>query len=194
MSHKRFRTPLVAVVLLVACTVDSPFPVAPPDVAPMVASDDGTQRAAALLRKKALATDVTASARIGPEGGSLAIPQVGFRMVVPQGALSASTLVTVRASAGPLVVYEFAPHGTTFAVPVRISQDLGGTAWTKVKISAIEGAYFALPSQLDPLRGEAIIDEFLATSVDPLTRMAGFSITHFSGYILASGRTQPPKP
>lgn len=192
--QNRFRTPLAVVVLLAACSVDSSFPVAPSDVTQMVASRDGTQRAAALTRKKALATDVTASARIGPEGGTLAMPQAGFTMVVPPGALSAPTVITVRAFAGSLVAYEFEPHGTAFAAPVRVAQDLGSTNWTKVNIAAIEGAYFATAAQLDVARNEAVIDEFLPASVDPLTKRAGFSIGHFSGYMLSSGRKPPQLP
>jgi hypothetical protein len=188
----RFPTSVAAVLLLLACSGDGALPVAPLDVAPTAATSTDTQRAAALTRKRALTTDLTASALIGQGGGSLEIPQAGLKITVPVGALSAPTLITVRAFAGSLVAYEFGPHGTAFAVPVRLSQELGNTNWTKVKVSAIEGAYFATAAQLDVVRNEAVIDEFLPTSVDPLARKAGFPIVHFSGYMLSSGRTKPP--
>jgi hypothetical protein len=189
----RFHTLVVAVTVLAACTGDTALPVAPLETAAVV-SKSSALLAAGLTRKRGLASDLTVSAVIGPGGGSLEIPQVGFRMTVPPGAVSAPTVLTAKAVAGSLVAYEFGPHGMTFTAPVRISQDLGATAWTKVRLAAIEAAYFATPSQLDLLRSEAVVDEFLPTSIDPLGRKAAFSITHFSGYMLSSGRKTPLAP
>ena len=79
----------------------------------------------------AVSTLSAASGSIGPAGGSISTGD-GAQALFPAGALASSTTISIRqvatstpafppvgfASAG--AVYEFIPHGTTFAVPVTV--------------------------------------------------------------------------
>lgn len=85
----------------------------------------------------------SASALIGPAGGTLTGPD-GVQLVVPPGALSAPTTLTVtrRAEGAPALpgylsgagaAYEFTPHNLGFAVPVLlrlpVPAGVDGTRW-----------------------------------------------------------------
>lgn len=74
---------------------------------------------------------LAASATIGAAGGTLVGPD-DVRVVVPAGALTADTVLTIRKSsagapalpasaASAAAMYEFTPHGLQFAVPATIS-------------------------------------------------------------------------
>src|SRR5881396_3516436 len=65
-------------------------------------------------RSVPLRDDLSASAIITAAGGSLEIPRAGLLVVIPEGALSSSTRVSVTAARGKRVVYSFEPHGTVF--------------------------------------------------------------------------------
>lgn len=73
----------------------------------------------------------SASASIGPAGGTVATAS-GAQVVIPAGALAAPTTITIeRADAGAPVLpqgfvvgggmFAFTPHGTTFSAPVMVS-------------------------------------------------------------------------
>jgi ZU5 domain len=70
----------------------------------------------------------TASAVIGPDGGTLSLPGSDFSMTIPSGALAAPTTITVVAKAGSHVAYEMLPHGLRFSKPVTAVQGLQNTA------------------------------------------------------------------
>ena len=74
-----------------------------------------------------LSSDQTASAVIGTAGGTISIPQAGFSITFPAGAVSAPVTVTATAVAGSNVAYRFEPHGLVFQKQPVISQDLGLT-------------------------------------------------------------------
>ncbi|MDQ8021558.1 MAG: hypothetical protein REI94_06935 [Moraxellaceae bacterium] len=79
----------------------------------------------------------TASAVIGPAGGTLTGPD-GVQIDIPAGALSANTTISITRSStgapaleaglqsgGP--IYAFTPHGITFAVPIAIRMPVAAT-------------------------------------------------------------------
>jgi hypothetical protein len=139
----------------------------------------------ALQRTKPLAKPISASAYIGALGGKLAIPDAGIIVVVPPLALTSTKLVTVTALAGSNVAYEFAPHGTTFLVPLVVTQDLRNTeARSGGLINPLSLFVGYFPDDKNILS----VTELLNLNVNLLSQTAVFTVTHFSGYIVASGR------
>ena len=122
-----------------------------------------------LSRAVLLTTDVSQSAIIGPEGGTLEI----------------------AASGGWNVAYEFAPHGITFAVPVMVEQSLGNLL-AGGGARALQAGYYQddLGAVLvDTRQSLARVTELRQVLLDRPTdpRVARFFISHFSGYIMSSG-------
>jgi hypothetical protein len=138
-----------------------------------------------LQRTQPLATSLTTSAYIGALGGKVAIPGAGITVVVPPLALTSTKLVTVTALAGSNVAYEFEPHGTTFLVPLVVTQDLRNTqAKSGGLINPLSLFVGYFPNDQNVLS----VTELLNVSLNLLNQTAVFSVTHFSGYIVASGR------
>ncbi|HEV8446808.1 MAG TPA: hypothetical protein VGQ44_08305 [Gemmatimonadaceae bacterium] len=138
-----------------------------------------------LQRTTPLANSVSTSATIGPLGGALALPSAGLLVVVPPLALSSKQTITVTAVAGSNVEYEFAPHGLKFNLPLVVTQNLGLTQASRnglVNPLSLFAGYF--PDSTKPTS----ITEQLNVNVDLLNSVATFTVWHFSGYILASGR------
>lgn len=134
----------------------------------------------------------TASAVIGPDGGTLSLPGSDFTLTIPSGALSASTTITVVAEAGPHVAYEMLPHGLQFLKPVTAMQGLQNTlAFGAAAGSAIRAGY--LPEGSDtiddddsasPSELEAGTTYYYGT--DQTAGTQAWIINHFSRYILIS--------
>ncbi len=138
-----------------------------------------------LLRKAPLAQSLSASATVGPLGGTLSLPGAGLLVVVPPLALSSRQTITVTAVAGSNVEYEFAPHGLKFNLPLVVTQNLGATQAGKnglVNPLSLFAGYY--PDSTKPTS----ITESLNVNVNLLNQVATFTVWHFSGYILASGR------
>ncbi|HSU13954.1 hypothetical protein [Longimicrobium sp.] len=128
-----------------------------------------------------LQQNYTATATIGSAGGTIAIPQAGFRITFPAGAVSAPVTVRATALAGSNVAYEFEPHGIVFAREPVISQDLGLTSVLGQLLSTpLQGGYFADASLLGD--GVATISETRPATLDLLRLRTTFTIRHFSGY------------
>ena len=144
-----------------------------------------------LHHSKPLARDVVVTAQIGANGGKIRIAETGFELTVPKGAVSRTTTFQVKALAGSLMAYEFEPHGTRFAVPLKFSQQLPGLGLLGLLSQKPEVGYFANRSQIDQKTGEATVDEFAPTTVvnGLLGRWAVGDISHFSGYLVSSGRS-----
>ena len=151
-------------------------------------------QAAGLTRDVALAADLSYRFEVKTGGGTFLVPGTGLKIDVPSGALPKgvkSLAIAVTARAGDLVAYEFQPHGTVFAKPLQLTQDLKGTSYYKLENhAAVEAAYFAHPSQLDEGTNSAWVDEFLPVSADLSTSKLKFDVHHFSGYMLSSGRSK----
>jgi hypothetical protein len=197
MSSKRLTTALIALTLgaIAACGPDSTrAPVAPMDAgvqpasAPsMVRSTKAKGKLNGLQWQKALKADVSASAVIGPEGGVLALPATGLRLVVPAGAVSRPTSFRATALAGRLVAYDFEPAGSTFPVPLRVEQDLSFLDLRHTDASALVAGYFPSRADLDQQLLTGRVAEVISTA--PSTSAVTFPVWHFSGYVVGWGLT-----
>jgi hypothetical protein len=174
----------VLVVLGVAgCAADPTGPRVTPQASSGLLS--GLLEMNVLSRKTPLDRDVTASETIGSEGGTLVIPEAGFTLVIPKGAVSEKTKFTVTALAGKAVAYEMGPHGLRFERSLVARQDLTVTTYTGGLLNPLKGAYFTDKSLLDQLSLTALVAEVLNGSTNPLTKTFSFPIDHFSGYVVA---------
>lgn len=151
----------------------------------------GIDTVVTLSRTVLLTADVSESAVIGPDGGTIEIEQSGGRIIFPPGALTTPMQITMTAKAGWNVAYEFAPHGITFAVPVIVEQSLGNLLGSG-GAQGLQAGYY--PDDLDTaLLGTrhalARVTELRQVLLDRPTdpRVARFFISHFSGYIMSSG-------
>ena len=190
----------VAISLLAACSTDSfTAPAAPvtPERSTRASKDLLTGLGATLdsvtgLERLVPAAAITQSKTFDKDGGTLDIPELGFTLVVPDHALWSRTLkITVTSLPGNVVAYDFEPHGTVFKRPLVFTQKLTGTKWLQVLLSgrSLSGAYFKDTKQVNNKNGRAKVDE----TYDALTfnESVSFSITHFSGYMVSTGRAEP---
>lgn len=145
-----------------------------------------------ITRAVPLAAPLTASATIGALGGQITLPGAGLKVVVPAFALTSPTVITIKALAGSQVAYEFEPHGTRFLVPLVATQNLVGTSALNGGLlpSPLVTGYFSSVADLNPLAGTGLVSELLGVSVSLPTRTATFSIPHFSGWLIATGKGQ----
>lgn len=183
-----------AMSLIVAgCGVDSSVSPKPNALAPAQPSHSllGTllgspETVIPLQRKAPLASPITVSKRIGILGGVISVPGAGLTVVVPPLAVSTATNFSVTALAGSNVAYEFAPHGTTFLVPLVATQSLVGTQAApggSINPLSLFAGYF--PDAGDPTS----ITESFSLNVSVTGLAAVLTIPHFSGYIFATGRS-----
>jgi hypothetical protein len=99
---------------------------------------------------------------------------------------------TITALAGPVVAYDFQPHGAVFLKPLKFVQQLGHTNWAHLNLPSgyqpgWNGAYFADARQIDLTSGTAVVNELLPADVNISGATLTFSVPHFSGYMVASG-------
>jgi hypothetical protein len=141
-------------------------------------------------RNVPLPQDITWSFWAGPNGTSSNNAAVGLSIVIPRGAMTSTQLITVTALAGSPVAYKFEPHGLQFERPVLLTQNLRGTTvGGLLSLPILSGAYFATDRlELDE-NGLAAVTEILPALTSLLTKTVSFPIEHFSGYIVASGRS-----
>jgi hypothetical protein len=139
----------------------------------------------ALTRTQALPRDITVSAVIGSEGGTLSIPAAGFQLTIPRNAVTGPTHFTVTALKGKLVAYEFGPHGIQFKKSLQARQDLDATEWRLLALKPLIAGYFLDKSDLDQRGATALVAEVIKGITVPLTKQFSFQIDHFSGYIVA---------
>lgn len=146
-----------------------------------------------------LASDISVTQTIGPLGGIVSIPEAGLIVYFTPGAVPHPIQITATANAGSLVSYSFEPHGTQFAGPVYVAQNLLQTnVSTDVTLaSSIAGGYTPNGlSDINDTTGTASVSE-LHSAVTQTQRVkhgkviltgAIYTIQHFSGYILTGGR------
>ena len=184
---------LAGLALTAACGTDATAPsmLAPTDASSAVLGgkvESKAAKAAAKVEVKVLGRavhlhkSITASKTIGALGGTIKMPQTGFSLVVPPGALTSPVKISVTAEAGSGIAYHFEPHGLKFNLPVLFHQDSRHAA--PFQGLFLQGGYFADPSQLSIPDGTAIIDEIIQLNLSPLGVMV-FPITHFSGYLVS---------
>ncbi len=143
-----------------------------------------------VTRNTPLASDVVWSFTAGP-GGAVSINRaVGLTIYIPSGALSSTQTITVTALAGSPVAYGFEPH-LVFAKPVSLTQSLAGTSLGGLtSLPLLSGAHFDTDRLQLTSDGLAIVSEIVPAAGNLLTQTAGFNVSHFSGWILASGRAE----
>lgn len=145
-----------------------------------------------MSRQGTLGGDMTASAVIGPKGGELRLQEAGLRLIVPKGAVSVPTTFSVTAVAGAMVAYEFEPHGTSFPVPLIIQQTVfnSGPDSADPNTYNFQAGHFLSRDDLDGTAELGVVNETLPTRIEKGKGKITFSVTHFSGYLLASGKDQ----
>jgi hypothetical protein len=145
-----------------------------------------------LQRTTPLAADITASATIGPKGGEIAIADAGVKLVIPSGALTKSTLVSMTALKGTHVAYDFQPHGQIFLQPVKVMQDIRGTGATGIAalLNGMHGVYFEKLDLSSVSANQELADakETQLGYFESKDRASiKFFIGHFSGYLVSCG-------
>jgi hypothetical protein len=178
---------------LTACADAPSAPASPASRPALNVSASGSTTATALRRKVPLARAITRSVTLTNSGGVVSIPEAGFQLNIPRQAYATSSItITVTALAGDMVAYEFGPHGTVFLAPLKATQDLTPTTWSghtgNTAFGGWGAAYFADASLLDPLARTARVSEYLPVTFASGNRLH-FDIQHFSGYMVATGRT-----
>jgi hypothetical protein len=126
-----------------------------------------------LTRTEPLSRDEVVSEYIGHWGGTIRLPRAGLTVTVPRGALNGTTRITVRAPAGDLLGYEFAPHGLQFERPVVLTQEVSRRSAS----GGLEVVYFdgtLLPT----------VQVLVVLPVVTVGDVAVFRIEHFSGYAM----------
>jgi len=160
------------------------------DTTPIRASSRGT----IVMRTRTLRSDIVLSQTITPEGGWLALVDVGLYVYFPSGAVTEPLQVTVTAHKGDRVVYTFEPHGTHFQAPVYIVQVLRHTTLNVSRNRSAEPWYGYTPNGLADVHDDGTGD--FAEVFSARYRGTGNAVyavgttTHFSGYALASGRRE----
>jgi hypothetical protein len=125
-------------------------------------------------------------------GGTLTIPETGFSITFPAGALSQDMQITIIALSGASVAYDMLPHGLRFSKPVIASQDIPAGSGRKVGAS-IFCAYLNSSHENIGANGVALASEIELSFTDfdafanPIR--SRWYLNHFSKYILASGDT-----
>lgn len=136
--------------------------------------------------------EYTASAIIGPAGGSIAVPGADFELYFTKDAVKTPTTITVVAQASGWVQYDFKPHGLTFNAPVYAIQGLRQTAIYGTSTSySVFGAYLPTGEQIGA-NGIATSSEALWSAISlqgsaGVPELSCWLLKHFSRYILASG-------
>lgn len=184
----RFGARLLSIFLLAGCARDAATPLEPNVAIPSKPSPAllGLLPVRGVTRNVALQQDISVSAVIGNAGGTISIPDAGLTLVVPPGAVTSNTKFTATALAGRLVAYEFEPHGTKFAVPLKFNQDLRKVSLLAALTSPLmDGAYFTDEGKLNQTLGLAAVTELLPATVDLLQGRVSFPIKHFSGYLVS---------
>ncbi len=197
---RKSLTAVLAVAVAVAVTVgchDQSSPLAPPSGASARASApeialldraDAKQKPLFPLRRVVPIADGASWSFVAtPKGTVNRNPTAGLTIIVPAGAVTTNTNITVTTVGGSLVAYRLDPHGMHFGVPLLFVQDLRGTVNTK---GPVTGAYFAGDApQIDAKSHQLSVTEVEPTFGDDHTHSATMLVSHFSGYIFASGRS-----
>jgi hypothetical protein len=168
------------VALSSSCTDLARAPTAPLHQRPLLLVP---QLLAPVTRSTPLANDVTWSFTAGPAGIVSSNPAVGLTIVVPAGALTTTETITVTALAGSHVAYRFEPH-LEFADKVRLTQNL--SLLQALTSLSFLGGHFA-GDALEITSGLAAVTESVIASVSILAGTVSFDVSHFSGWIVASG-------
>jgi len=170
MKARRVIVPALLLIAALACTDRSPTsvaPVAPPPQADLILSPTGLLKCSDLPYASSKAT-------IGPDGGSISAGP--HTLVIPAGALSVPTTITMTAPTGRGVnAVEFAPEGLQFARSASLTMSYSNCSLLG-KLLPKRIAYTS--SSLDVLYYVLSLDNIFAK------RVTG-QVNHFSNYAIA---------
>jgi hypothetical protein len=186
------RASLAALALVVsaaACGGDATAPSASPFDQIRKEVVDPAVVAPVLARTKVIHGNRTASAVVDARGGWLSLPEAGLYVYVPAGAVKNRVTLTAKAIPGDLMAYQFGPHGAKFDVPLIMYQSLDLAALPRgTDLSKFEVGYFADERTLDFRTKNVKINEFIPTGIVFDGHAVRFEVSHFSGYVIATGR------
>jgi hypothetical protein len=137
-------------------------------------------------RTTPLPADVTWTFTAGPAGAVSSNSAVGLTITIPPGALASSTTLTVTALAGSPVAYRFEPH-VEFERGVYLTQRLSGT--NAGLLLPLVGGHFATDLLELDVNGLLEVTEIVPSLTNIFARNTTFRVSHFSGWVLASGRS-----
>jgi hypothetical protein len=132
-----------------------------------------------------LTRSVTTSVNVSWFGGSMMLPGTGLSVIIPPFAVNRPITLTATAQPGSSVAYDFGPHGTHFNLPLIMVQDLSHVQMAGVNPLGMFAGYY---SSVNDNAGTASITELLNLGVNVANLSAIFTVTHFSGYLIATGR------
>ena len=140
-----------------------------------------------LQRATPLPSNITVTKYIGSGGGTLTVPGAGLTVTVPAGAVAYPTAFSVTALAGRPVAYELGPHGSKFAKPLTMTQDLRVTYLNQASLSYLHfhAGYFTSSTNLIDFLLRAVVSELLPASASASDMTVRFNVSHFSGYLVA---------
>lgn len=144
------------------------------------------------------AEPLTVVETVGPEGGMIEFRELGASIIFPKGALSERLTIEARAIAGPVVAFEFSPHGIEFDVPVqiRIDSERLTSGWsTDAESTDVLGTRQIMRRNLFKLIGVYYTGHEAGKGVVPLESLPMYfedgdvvlEVHHFCGYAVASG-------
>jgi hypothetical protein len=139
-----------------------------------------------LVRDHANDKPIVTEIRVPRGGGTYRLPG-GLHIDVSGGTFRETTTLTVTMLPGNMVAYEFQPHGLVFNKPLRMSQDLRGTNWAGKDVSQFGVGYFTSATDLNLLTKQALVKEYLRSTVDVHGKRVHFDVFHFSGYMMSTG-------
>lgn len=148
----------------------------------------GNVLVAPVHREVALANPVSWSFTVGSGGATSSNSTVGLTVSVPAGAVSEPVTITVTALAGTAVAYRFEPHGLQFARDVQLTQQTSQLD-KGLLTSLLQGGHFRGDEPLYTGNGLALVTELVSAQLSLLRGTVSFPIRHFSGWIIASGRS-----
>lgn len=141
--------------------------------------------------KKQHKTTISVSKTISASGGTISIPETGFSMSFPAGAVSGPIRITVT-SDDKYVAYKMEPTGTRFAKDVTVTQQLNTTALYGQPLHGLLYVGY-IGDDNAKLTGHIPVLELepSKTIFSPLSALLPeahvWIIRHFSRYMLASG-------
>jgi hypothetical protein len=141
--------------------------------------------------KKQHKTTISVSKTISASGGTISIPETGFSMSFPAGAVSGPIKITVT-SDDKYVAYKMEPTGTRFAKDVTVTQQLNTTTLYGQPLHGLLYVGY-IGDDNAKLTGHIPVLELepSKTIFSPLSALLPeahvWIIRHFSRYMLASG-------
>ncbi len=173
MKARRVIAPALLLIAALACTDRSPTsvaPVAPPPQADLI----GSLLAPTGLLKCSNLPYASATATIGPNGGSISAGP--HTLVIPVGALSAPTTITMTAPTGRGVnAVEFAPAGLQFAKPASLTMSYSNCS--------LLGSL--LPKRIAYTTSSLSILYYILSLDNIFSRRVTGQVNHFSNYAIA---------